>query len=108
MLKCIRRVGSLAFVLGFFSVVFVVIPWYVTVLDNATVGGPLRPAKRRCLKRPVRNILQKSLTIVGTVTKKSHNPWDGYPKIILLPGRHILVCYRYVDKPSTCLDSRLA
>ncbi len=41
MLKGIRRVGSLAFVLGFFGVIFVVIPWYVTVLDDSEVGGPL-------------------------------------------------------------------
>jgi uncharacterized protein YbjQ (UPF0145 family) len=41
MLKVIRRVGSLAFVLGFFSLIFVVIPWYVTVVDNPDVGGPL-------------------------------------------------------------------
>lgn len=41
MLKGIRRIGSLAFVLGFFVTVFVVIPWGVTVLDDPTVGGPL-------------------------------------------------------------------
>lgn len=41
MLKGIRRVGSLAFVLGFFGIAFVVIPWYVTVLDDSNVGGPL-------------------------------------------------------------------
>ena len=41
MLKGIRRIGSLAFVLGFFSLIFVIIPWYVTIVDDATVGGPL-------------------------------------------------------------------
>ena len=41
MLKAIRRVGSLAFVLGFFVVIFVVIPWYVTVVDEAVVGARL-------------------------------------------------------------------
>lgn len=41
MLKWIRSVGSLAFVLGFFGVVFVVIPWLVTVVDNPDVGGLL-------------------------------------------------------------------
>lgn len=41
MLKAIRRVGSLGFVLGFFVVIFVVVPWYVTVVDEPAVGGPL-------------------------------------------------------------------
>jgi len=41
MLKWTRRIGSLAFVLGFFGVIFVVIPWLVTVLDDPEVGGPL-------------------------------------------------------------------
>jgi len=41
MLKAISRVGSLAFVLGFFAVIFVAIPWYVTVVDDSNVGGPL-------------------------------------------------------------------
>ena len=41
MLKAIRRVGSLAFVVGFFGVIFAVIPWYVTVLDDPSMGGPL-------------------------------------------------------------------
>jgi len=41
MLKGIRRVGSLAFVVGFFVVVFLAIPWIVTVIDDPNVGGPL-------------------------------------------------------------------
>ena len=43
MIKGIRRVGSVCFVLGFFAVVFAVIPWGVTVLDSADLGGPLPP-----------------------------------------------------------------
>ena len=41
MCKWLRRVGSLAFVLGFFGVLFAVVPWYVTVLSDPNVGGPL-------------------------------------------------------------------
>ena len=41
MLKGIRCLGSLAFVLGFFSLIFVAMPWLVTVLDDPTIGGPL-------------------------------------------------------------------
>ena len=41
MLKAIRRVGSLGFVVGFFVVIFLVLPWYVTVVDEAAVGGRL-------------------------------------------------------------------
>ena len=41
MLKAIRRVGSLAFVVGFFTVIFVAIPWGVSVVNDPNVGGPL-------------------------------------------------------------------
>jgi uncharacterized protein YbjQ (UPF0145 family) len=41
MLKRLRLIGSLAFVVGLFAIVFVAIPWLVTVLDDPTVGGPL-------------------------------------------------------------------
>ncbi|MHC4480581.1 MAG: YbjQ family protein, partial [Planctomycetota bacterium] len=41
MLRGIRWIGSLAFVLGLFVVVFVAIPWIVTVVDDPTIGGPL-------------------------------------------------------------------
>jgi len=41
MLKGLRLIGSLAFVVGFFAVVFAGIPWCVTVLDDDSLGGPL-------------------------------------------------------------------
>jgi len=41
MLGWTRRCGSLAFVLGFFALLFAVLPWYVTVVDSADIGGPL-------------------------------------------------------------------
>ena len=41
MLRVIMRIGSLAFVLGFFVTVFVVTPWYVTVVEDSSVAGPL-------------------------------------------------------------------
>jgi len=41
MLKLIRKLGSFAFVVGFFVAVFVVIPWHVTVLNAPELGGPL-------------------------------------------------------------------
>ena len=41
MLKCTRRIGSLAFVLGFFGLIFAVVPWLVTVADDPNIGGPL-------------------------------------------------------------------
>ena len=41
MLKGIRLIGSLAFVLGFFALIFVALPWYVTIVDDSTMGGPL-------------------------------------------------------------------
>ncbi len=41
MLKGLRLIGSLAFVVGFFAVIFVGLPWCATVLDSADLGGPL-------------------------------------------------------------------
>jgi len=41
MLKGLRYIGSLAFVVGFFAVIFAGVPWYVTVFSSADVGGPL-------------------------------------------------------------------
>ncbi len=41
MLKGIRRIGSLAFVLGFFCLVFAAVPWCVSVVDSSDIGGPL-------------------------------------------------------------------
>ncbi|MGB2824677.1 MAG: heavy metal-binding domain-containing protein, partial [Phycisphaerae bacterium] len=41
MLKIVRLVGSLAFVVGLFVVIFVVIPWHVYVVNEPAVGGRL-------------------------------------------------------------------
>jgi uncharacterized protein YbjQ (UPF0145 family) len=41
MLKGLRLLGSLAFVVGLFAIVFVVVPWHVAVVDDPTMGGPL-------------------------------------------------------------------
>ena len=41
MLRGFRLIGSLAFVVGLFVIIFVVIPWHVTVVDDPKVGGPL-------------------------------------------------------------------
>jgi uncharacterized protein YbjQ (UPF0145 family) len=41
MWKALRQVGSAGFALGLFTLIFVCMPWYVTVVDNPQVGGPL-------------------------------------------------------------------
>ena len=41
MLKVLRLVGSMGFVVGLFAIVFVGIPWYVAIVDNPQVGGLL-------------------------------------------------------------------
>lgn len=41
MFKQIRLVGSTCFVAGFFVLLFVAIPWLVTVVNDPTIGGPL-------------------------------------------------------------------
>ena len=43
-MKMLRYIGSLAFVLGLFSAVFVGIPWYVIVAENPVVPWWLRAA----------------------------------------------------------------
>jgi len=41
MWKALRLVGSMGFVVGLFALIFVCVPWYVTVVDNPQVGGAL-------------------------------------------------------------------
>jgi len=43
-MKIIRHIGSLAFVLGIFSAVFLGIPWYVVVADNPVLPWWLKTA----------------------------------------------------------------
>jgi uncharacterized protein YbjQ (UPF0145 family) len=43
-MKILRHIGSLAFVLGLFSVVFIGIPWHVIVADDPTVPWWLKAA----------------------------------------------------------------
>ncbi len=43
-MKILRHIGSLAFVLGLFSAVFIGIPWYVIVADDPVVPWWLRAA----------------------------------------------------------------
>jgi len=41
MLKALRLVGSVAFVVGFFVIIFAGIPWVAHRVDSADLGGPL-------------------------------------------------------------------
>jgi len=41
MFRMIRLTGSTCFVVGFFVLLFVAIPWLVTVVDDPAIGGPL-------------------------------------------------------------------
>ena len=43
-MKVLRHVGSMAFVLGLFTAVFVGMPWYVMVADNPVMPWWLRTA----------------------------------------------------------------
>ncbi|MGD2185929.1 MAG: YbjQ family protein [Desulfobacterales bacterium] len=43
-MKILRHIGSLAFVLGLFSAVFIGIPWYVMIADDPVVPWWLRAA----------------------------------------------------------------
>lgn len=41
MFKFLRLIGSSFFAVGFFAVLFIGIPWLVTVVDDPNIGGPL-------------------------------------------------------------------
>ncbi len=43
MLKGVRLIGSVAFVVGFFSILFVGLPWYISVVEDVNLGGQLLP-----------------------------------------------------------------
>lgn len=43
-MKAIRQIGSLAFVIGLFTVIFVGLPWYVMVADNPVVPWWMKTA----------------------------------------------------------------
>ncbi|MEJ2222901.1 MAG: hypothetical protein P8X80_19090 [Desulfobacterales bacterium] len=43
-MKAIRQIGSIAFVLGLFTALFIGLPWYVTVSDNPALPWWLRSA----------------------------------------------------------------
>ena len=84
MLKCIRRIGSLAFVVGFFSVVFVVIPWYVTVVDDDAIGGPLP----WWIKTAVYLLLGGIAVVLVTVAieQRRHAPGEVEPSSDAMPA----------------------
>jgi len=84
MLKGIRRVGSLGFVLGFFGLVFVVLPWYVAVVDDATVGGPLP----WWVKTAVYLLLGGIVVVLVTVAieQRRHRPGTAGPPSEAMPA----------------------
>jgi hypothetical protein len=43
-MKAIRQIGSVAFVLGLFTAIFIGMPWYVMTADNPAVPWWLRLA----------------------------------------------------------------
>ena len=83
-MKTVRHVGSLAFVLGLFTVVFAGAPWHVIVADDPVVPWWLRIAVF-CL---LGGILVVLLTVaLDQVTKKT--PGDGSPTAA--PDRAVLL-----------------
>ena len=94
-MKILRHIGSLAFVLGLFTTIFVGIPWHVTVADDPVVPWWLRIALF-CL---LGGILLVMLT-VALEQKKSKTSGEGFSltesqlRVLLLnsaeiPGREI-------------------
>ena len=94
-MKILRHIGSLAFVLGLFTAIFVGVPWHVTVADDPVVPWWLRIALF-CL---LGGILLVMLT-VALEQKKSKTSGEGFSptesqfRVLLLnsaeiPGREI-------------------
>jgi uncharacterized protein YbjQ (UPF0145 family) len=94
-MKILRHIGSLAFVLGLFTAVFVGIPWYVIVVDNPALPWWLRAAVF-CL---LGGILVVLLTVALEQRKNKTSGAEPLPrsfdrKVLLLnsatlPGRQI-------------------
>ena len=72
MLKGLRLVGSSAFAVGFFALIFVGVPWLVTVLDEPSLGGPLP----WWFKGAVYLFVAGILVVLGTVAleQRLHGP----------------------------------
>jgi uncharacterized protein YbjQ (UPF0145 family) len=94
-MKILRHIGSLAFVLGLFSAVFVGIPWHVIVAENPVVPWWLRAAVF-CLLGGILLVLltvaleqkRNRISEAGTLTPAAD------PSVLLLnsatlPGRNI-------------------
>jgi uncharacterized protein YbjQ (UPF0145 family) len=94
-MKIIRYIGSLAFVLGFFTVIFIGIPWHVIVEDDPVVPWWLRIAVF-CL---LGGILLVMLTVAFERRKtetsgEESTLTESRPRILLqnsaeIPGREI-------------------
>ena len=94
-MKILRHIGSMAFVLGLFTAVFVGMPWYVMVADNPVLPWWLRLA--------VFCLLGGILVVLATLAleRRTHSVSDDEPlitdsdrKVLLLnsdvlPGREI-------------------
>jgi uncharacterized protein YbjQ (UPF0145 family) len=84
-MKIIRHIGSLAFVLGLFTVIFIGMPWHVTVSNDPVVPWWLRIA--------VYCILGGILLVLITVAieqRKSNAPGEETPPTESLPQMLLL------------------
>ena len=94
-MKIIRHIGSLAFVLGLFVVVFAGVPWYVLVADAPVVPWWLRIAVFCLLGGILVVLLTVALEQRKNKTSREESPLaKSQPQILLLnsadiPGREI-------------------
>jgi uncharacterized protein YbjQ (UPF0145 family) len=94
-MKTIRQIGSLAFVLGLFTAVFIGVPWYVVVADDPVVPWWLRLAVF-CLLGGILGVLA-TLAVEQRARKKSAEAppeTESERRILLLnsdelPGRKV-------------------
>jgi uncharacterized protein YbjQ (UPF0145 family) len=94
-MKTFRHIGSLAFVLGLFTAVFVGIPWYVIVADDPVVPWWLRIAVFSLLGGILVVLLTVALEQRKNKTSREEFPLaESQPRVLLLnstdlPGREI-------------------
>jgi uncharacterized protein YbjQ (UPF0145 family) len=94
-MKTIRQIGSLAFVLGLFLVIFAGVPWYVMVADDPVAPWWMKTAVFSLLGGIL--VVLTSLALEQRTQKKSVEKWlpdDSNRSVLLLnsdaiPGREI-------------------
>ena len=93
-MKIIRNIGSLAFVLGLFTAIFIGVPWYMMVSEDPVVPWWLRTAVFCLLGGILVVLITLALEPKGTASSKKESRPASDRKILMLnaakvPGRDV-------------------